>query len=355
MGRPLMLVSASADGEMRHAVAEGRRPRPEFLALEADHGVELLDWSRLPLGAGRHGRSGLTSLVHVASALSRSRRVSALFSDGEHLGIPMALALRLVAARIPHLVLGHNLTAPAKRAFFRRLHADRGMTRILVHSERQRSLAVGELGIAPERLHVIPYVADTAFWQPRQVTARSRLVVTAGLEHRDYRTLVDALPGLQASLVAAVGSAHSPQSSARLPEQWPVDATIGYADYEGLRDHFAAAAVIVVPVVETDFQAGITTALEAMAMARPVIVSETRGLRGLVRDGETGLVVPPGDPAALHRAIARLLDDPALGERLGREARQFVKRECSLARFAARLADHLDAISDGSALATATR
>lgn len=65
---------------------------------------------------------------------------------------------------------------------------------------------------------------------------------------------------------------------------------------------------------------------EAMHQGRPVIASDAVGAvaGGLVRDGSTGLVVPAGDRAALARAIARLLNDAGLRERLGTEARAAV-------------------------------
>jgi glycosyltransferase involved in cell wall biosynthesis len=65
---------------------------------------------------------------------------------------------------------------------------------------------------------------------------------------------------------------------------------------------------------------------EAMEQARPVVATTAVGAvaGGLVRDGQTGLVVPPGDPEALAAAINRLLDDAGLRERLGAAARQAV-------------------------------
>lgn len=65
-------------------------------------------------------------------------------------------------------------------------------------------------------------------------------------------------------------------------------------------------------------------ALEAMASGRPVIASRIGGLTDIVLDGETGLLVPPGDAAALRAALARLLADPALRERLGQAGRSRV-------------------------------
>jgi glycosyltransferase involved in cell wall biosynthesis len=59
-------------------------------------------------------------------------------------------------------------------------------------------------------------------------------------------------------------------------------------------------------------------ALEAMACGRPVVASSVGGLPELVVDGETGLLVPPGDATALRDAIAELVDDPARREVMGR-------------------------------------
>ena len=58
-------------------------------------------------------------------------------------------------------------------------------------------------------------------------------------------------------------------------------------------------------------------ALEAMAAARPLVVTAVGGLREAVVAERTGLVVPPGDPLALAAALRRLADEPELRARLG--------------------------------------
>lgn len=66
--------------------------------------------------------------------------------------------------------------------------------------------------------------------------------------------------------------------------------------------------------------------LEAMACGRPVIATAVGGVPAVVRDGETGVLVPPRDPAALAEAVERLWNDPARAERLARNARAFVEK-----------------------------
>jgi glycosyltransferase involved in cell wall biosynthesis len=67
-----------------------------------------------------------------------------------------------------------------------------------------------------------------------------------------------------------------------------------------------------------------TVAMEAMIMGRPIIASRIGGLTDIIVDGQTGLLVPPGDPQALREAIQRLLDDPERRECMKMVARQRV-------------------------------
>jgi glycosyltransferase involved in cell wall biosynthesis len=103
--------------------------------------------------------------------------------------------------------------------------------------------------------------------------------------------------------------------------------------------------VTVVPLLETDFQAGVTTLLEAMAMGKAVVVSDTAGLRGLVEDSVTALTVPPGDPWALRNAVVRLLANPRERARLGANARASVESNFALDAYAAGLANQLRAVT----------
>ena len=62
-----------------------------------------------------------------------------------------------------------------------------------------------------------------------------------------------------------------------------------------------------------------------MALERPLVASRVGGLQLLIEDNVSGLLVPPGDPAALAEGIAKLMGEPALRERLGREARRRIE------------------------------
>ncbi len=343
--RALMLVSDWVDNALRADVAAGRRPCPEYLYLERDHGVEIFDWSRL--GGTRRGRSVGQSLHHVAVALQRVRDFDVVFSDGEHLGIPLALAMRASRVTRPHLVIGHHLTTRAKRLLFRLLRWERPMTqmtRILVHSRQQLERARQQLRVAPQQVAFVPYSVDVEFWQPLPTTEES-LIVSAGQDHRDYLTLAQACGGLGERVFVARGSRHSPRASARMPDSWPDNFETGFVDYQALRSWYARAQVVAIPLVPTDFQAGVTTLLESMAMGKATVVSGTNGQADIVEDGVSGILVAPGDAGDLRRAVRYLIQHPRDRARLARNARGAVCAAYDLRRYAASLAQHLNELA----------
>ena len=111
---------------------------------------------------------------------------------------------------------------------------------------------------------------------------------------------------------------------------------LGAHDQDKLHHYYSAAQMVIMP---SHYESFGMVALEAMACGTPVIASEVGGLAYLVRDGQTGFHVPDRDPVALASAIARLAQDPALRQRLGRQAHQYAQNyswEC--------IADHILAL-----------
>lgn len=89
----------------------------------------------------------------------------------------------------------------------------------------------------------------------------------------------------------------------------------------------AALDVAVLPSVGCD--ASSASIKEAMAMGRPVVATDIGGAREIMKDGVTGLVVPPGDPGALASAILFLLEDPRRAAGMGQAARREVRSRFS--------------------------
>jgi len=100
---------------------------------------------------------------------------------------------------------------------------------------------------------------------------------------------------------------------------------VGTVDDAALSGHLHACDLLILPSTYRSEAFGLVM-LQAYACARPVICSDLPGLSTVNVDGQTGLLVPPGDSAALAAAINRLLADPALRQRLGQTGRQQVEQ-----------------------------
>jgi glycosyltransferase involved in cell wall biosynthesis len=104
--------------------------------------------------------------------------------------------------------------------------------------------------------------------------------------------------------------------------------TVGFVPPRQLGAWYERASVVVVPSRREGYG---MVAREAMAHNRPVVATAVGGLLDVVEDGQTGLLVPPRDPAAIRAALERLLGDRSLRERLGAAGAQRVKERFSLA------------------------
>jgi glycosyltransferase involved in cell wall biosynthesis len=80
----------------------------------------------------------------------------------------------------------------------------------------------------------------------------------------------------------------------------------------------------------------------AMGAGLPVVATRVAGIPEVVRDGETGLLVPPGDSRSLGQALSKLVEQPALGRRLGAAARAFVGPRFGSTGYVAAISDLYD-------------
>jgi len=196
-----------------------------------------------------------------------------------------------------------------------------------------------ELGAPASRTRVIYGGADAERYSPDPEVARHGVLFVGRLTpHKGVDRLLQALPDGACARIAGSGG-HDPNPPERdypdLLRRLARDEDVQFlgpvsdADLPGL---YRSAQVFVLPsVAKTCYGRDIAISellglavLEAMASGTPVVASAIGGLPEIVRDGETGFLVPPGDTAALHDRLAEVLGNPDLAQRLGANARQSV-------------------------------
>jgi rhamnosyl/mannosyltransferase len=181
------------------------------------------------------------------------------------------------------------------------------------------------------KLAVVPFGFDFSHLQrPRRVLPRrqGRLLVFALGRHvyyKGFEFLIRALPEAPDADLILGGRGPLMEHLVQLAREMGVSNRVEFAGRipeEDLPAYYHACDVFCMPSVERSEAFGIVQ-VEAMACGRPVVCCELHnGVTWVNRHGETGLVVPPADPAALAAALQLLHRDPELRARLGEQARR---------------------------------
>lgn len=346
----LLTVSGWVPDDLQAQVATGQRPRADYLELARGFGADLLDYRTAAREGGVVGR--LLRRVGGDNALlawvcwRRRAAYRVIVTDGEQVGIPLALLLKLFgrgARDTRHAMIVHTLSVPKKQWFFDWLGLQSHVDRFLVYASWQQRFIVQRWHVAPASVVLTPFMVDDRFFAVANVTPVPRspaMLCAVGLERRDYPTLMDAVRGLPVQVVIAAASPWSKQADGTADRSVPPNVRVAKFTQFELRQLYADAALVVMPLFDVTFQAGVTAILEAMAMERAVICSRTPGQTDVIVEGETGVYVPPGDAPALRAAIVRLLADADETARLGRAGRRLVEQRLNLDAYV----QHLSAV-----------
>ena len=340
--KTLMLIPSVVKRGLGDAIRNDRHPQMDYFALQQELNADILDYASLETEASpaivRLARRMGRDAALAALGYSRRRDYDAIFSNGENVSIPLALMLRGQGQRPLHILIGHRLSPRKKRPFLRALQSR--MDAVFVYASTQRDIAIRELGFPAGKTHLIPFHADANFYRPLPAApdAPPNQICSAGLEWRDYPTLIEAVRGLDVIAKLGAASPWSKHKNETEKRELPSNVAARRYEYHELRQLYADSRFVVVPLYENDFQAGITTILEGMAMGKAVITTRTTGQTDTIRDGENGLYVAPGDAAGWRKAITRLLENPEEAARMGLQARHDIEGSLSLEHWAQRIA-----------------
>lgn len=208
----------------------------------------------------------------------------------------------------------------------------RRLPAVVTVSASSRADIAAQMGVDPERITVVPVGVDHTVFRPQPgvlpVPGRVMVTSSSDVPMKGLVPLLEAVSLLRParSLELVVIGRPRPggrvdRAIERLGLRQAVRCVSGISDEE-LARCYAEAQVAVVPSLYEGFS---LPAVEAMACGVPVVATTGGALPEVVgRSGETAVLVPPDDPAALATAIGRLLDDPQARARLGAAGRQRV-------------------------------
>jgi glycosyltransferase involved in cell wall biosynthesis len=207
--------------------------------------------------------------------------------------------------------------------------------RIVANSHAAADRLIAER-VPQRKVAVIPNGLDFHAFEPRIAAERPRRVaVVANLRpEKGHDVLIDAaadvlrrVPDARFDLVGGGPELDALVARAEARQVRHAFAFLGHQDNVAAR--LAAADLFVLPSRSEAFPNAV---LEAMAAGMPIVASAVGGIRELIDDQQTGLLVPAGDPRALADRIVRLMTMPRLAQRLGEAARAAAEARYSFER-----------------------
>ncbi|MEP1058602.1 MULTISPECIES: glycosyltransferase [Cyanophyceae] len=235
-----------------------------------------------------------------------------VFCLGEDVGFALAILCKFKGKR-PKLAV--SVMAPYRRRVRRLLKFFRLSDQIdlfAVNTQIKATYIRDYLQLSGDRIYQQPEQTDIRFFNPGAAQPKTRpLVVSAGLEQRDYQTLATATQALDVDVkICAVSPNASAKTKVVFPKVMPDNMASRHYDWSEFLQLYRDADVVVVSLLWNNYSAGLTTLIEAMACRRPVVMTRTPGLADELIN--LGLVtgVEAGDAAGLQHAITHLLEHP---------------------------------------------
>ncbi len=316
---------------------------PRFTYLEKKLKADLLDERLLREEPSAMMRTLFryipVPVAQIIKALRIHRQYDLILSQSEKVAFPLALIMKIFRVKTPHVIIISRITSidsyKSKLKQWYLKQVKNSVSRFLIWSSNQRKIAIEQLGVDPAKIVLIKRGTDQKFWVP--IERETDMICSVGMEARDYPTLVEALKPLSIPCHIAAGEARGEifETVKKLYNisEMPEHITIGQKNYTELRELYARSRFVVVSLLPTDSDNGLTTILESMAMAKPVICTRAEGQVDIIEDGVTGLMVPQGDPIALGNAISELWNNPERCKQMGMAGRRFIETHHSLEQF----------------------
>lgn len=284
-------------------------------------------------GAGLGG-----DFAAVLPSLRVANDVDVVFATVDTVGIPLVLlkAARLARQPLVYASIGlaerlDGLRGERKRNGLRR--AFQSARSVVTYSTHEADVLSEWLAESGPRVVFVPFGVDVKRFRPSPDGRPTTDVVSIGADpRRDFELLTTIAARRSKLTFRIVASADHARSLGPVPANVALETNV---PLETVRERIAAARVVALPVRDNSYSGATTVLLQAMAMAKPVVVSRTDAIaRGYeLHDGVNCRLVEPGDVDAFEQTLLETLTGADAATSLGIRARETVERNFSWERY----------------------
>lgn len=309
----------------------------------------------IPARSAPIARKGLRGLWALRQILSE-RWADVVNSHSSTDSWLAAVALRTLS-RAPQLVRTRHISTPIPGHALNRWLYRRATAHVVTTGEHLREQVMRETGLDATRVSSVPTGIDLGRFVPGdRLAARARLglppdvfvigIVATLRSWKGHRYLVEAAAGIPGAMLVMVGDGPGADNLRAQVKALGIESRVRMpGNQDDVVPWLHAFDVFALPSYANE---GVPQAImQAMACGIAVVSTPIGAILEIVRDEETGLIVPPENVSALRSALLRLKEDAGLRERLARSAREF-----AASRFAASaMLDRMEKILAAAALA----
>lgn len=294
-----------------------------FVDYAQKRGISPITWKT-------HGKIDPVTVLKLARIIKKHR------IDVIHTHLSTASLLGAFAAKLagkPSVAHVHGLNTAT---------CFRYSTRVIAVSEAVKRHLVNQ-GISEEKIVVVHNGVDLLRFKPaplREAKIKLRYDPDAPVfgvfgrlsEEKGQRTAIEAmfllLKDHPDALLLVVGDGKNRADLETSVQALGISGNIRFIGFlEDVREHMSACDTVIVPSQIEGFG---LSAVEAMALGKPVVASTAGGLSEIVVKGETGYLVPPNDPNAISDSLEKLIDNPSLAASMGMKGRGRVEEHFAL-------------------------
>ena len=294
--------------------------------IDQESSADILDYhvyARVPRWWRRLEELLRLDLYLALRAKSVESRYDIIWAGSEKVGIPLSF----LGIQKPLVVIAHHVESPLRAKFVRATGIARKWAGIGYISNENREFFINDLGVPARRL----FQYESAKYLHKAAIAKTATdgpIMSAGVAKRDYPTLISALAELEGyETELFISSKFGDKLTHRIDGNVP--AWVRFMDFtpeDELMRHYQRARFVVVPLERTTHNgAGVNVVLEAGSSGKAVVATKTGGMSTFVKDGETGILVPPHDAQALRNAIQKLWMEPDLACEMGLAGRRYME------------------------------